>query len=86
MGYWNYRILADVTEAVEGVTEGGVQYYVAEVYYRDDGSIEAWSKSDFNILAGWETVDELIDTVAYVYEARKKLVLRNMGDKLVPWA
>lgn len=77
MGHWNYRILSEV---VGDYTE----YYVAEVYYRDDDSIRAWTdREEFNALRGWDSESELRGTIELIQRAATLPVLRVFGDKLV---
>lgn len=66
--YWNYRI----------VEKTGL-FFVAEVYYNDNG-IEAWSHIDgdwaLNILAGWDDLEDLKGAAEQVIHAFHLPVLR----------
>lgn len=77
MGHWNYRILSEV---VGDITE----YYVAEVYYNNNGVPTSWTdREEFNALAGWESLEDLQGTIQQIQAAAECPVLRVFGDKLV---
>jgi hypothetical protein len=64
---WNYRVIE-----IDGL------YAVSEVYYDDNGLIEAWAlPDDLNPLTGWETIDELRGTVDLIKEAFNRPVIKG---------
>jgi hypothetical protein len=64
---WNYRVLK---EPIDGI----VTFRIIEVYYDEDGRVEAWSNNTANILV-WADYNDLKGTVEYLSGAFQKPVL-----------
>jgi hypothetical protein len=74
---WNYRVIARRTPQNEWT------FGVHEVYYADDGTIDAWSEEPITPFG--ETLGELRDDIIYQQAAFTKVALTPEDETLVLW-
>ncbi|MBO0676760.1 hypothetical protein JRC04_04710 [Mycolicibacterium sp. S2-37] len=73
MSHWNYRVLQSFDRT---------EYFIAEVYYNDDGNM-GWADVSDSLLK-WETLEDLQGTVALIQEAFNRPLLKvGEGDNLI---
>lgn len=75
VSHWNYRVIA-----LEDAEFGEVTYGIHEVYYKDDGSIDSWTKSPVPFVA--DSKLGLLDVLAKASAAAAGAVLWWEGDTL----
>lgn len=78
MSYWNYRVLRTRDDQTD--TDS---YEIHEVYYGDDGRIQAWTANPVGPYG--ISLEELRTDIEYVMEATRKPVLKvvRRGEKEV---
>lgn len=64
MSHWNYRVVRDPDN----------RFGLYEVYYDDDGRIEAWCQPNF--IDGYELATELLSDLCHLVEAFARPTLR----------
>lgn len=78
---WNYRVIRRHHAETDSVT-----YYVHEVYYGEDGSIEKWTEEPVEPLG--ESPEELREDIRYFLRAFRLPILeeeqRDGGSTLLP--
>jgi hypothetical protein len=82
-GYWNTRI---IKKTIEGDYKDGTHYKeivmdVYEIYYKQDGTIWAWSENP--ICTAFSDREEFGDVLKHFVEASQKTILELVNDELV---
>lgn len=68
MAHWNYRVIRKPHPDSQGAS-----YEIHEVYYRDDGTVEAWTDSPVQPYG--ETPEELREDIRFLLQAFRQPVL-----------
>lgn len=74
--FWNYRVLTQLIKVDEKFESSGYwrEFFVAEVFYNEDGIPESYSAKN-NILSAHENVKDIIWAVKNIKKAYKKPVI-----------